>query len=97
MRLTTSDGVGTLYIGRAACTAVGQLVNCVPYDATYIAHDVSTHIVLTGGSAWVNLSKNVQSLPDSTRKLAAHGVVLTMTSKAGTTLTVSGTADVMSR
>lgn len=97
MRLTTSDGVGTLYIGRAACTAVGQLITCAPYDATYIAHDVSTHIVLTGGSAWVNPSKTTQSMPDSNRKLAAHGVVLTMTTKAGTIVTVSGTADVMSR
>jgi hypothetical protein len=97
MRLTTSDGVGTLYIGRAACTAVGQLINCAPYDATYIAHDVSTHIALIDGSAWINPSTTAHAIPDSTRKLAPHGVVLTMRSKAGTTVTLSGTADVMSK
>lgn len=97
MRLTTSDGIGTLYIGRAACTAVGQVIKCIPYDATYIAHNVSTHIALIDGSAWVNLSTKSQSIPDSNRKLAARGVALTMRSTAGTTVTLSGTADVISR
>jgi hypothetical protein len=97
MRLTTSDGVGTLYIGKAACTAIGQLLKCVPYDATYIAHDVSTHIELTDGTAWLNPSKKQQLIPDSNRKLAPLGVVMTMRSKAGTTVTLSGTADVVSK
>jgi hypothetical protein len=97
LRLTSSDGIGTLYIGRAACTAVGQLIKCAPYDATYIAHDVSTHIVLTDGTAWLNPSQKPQTIPDSNRKLAAHGVALTMRTKAGTTVTLSGTADVISK
>lgn len=97
LRLTTSDGVGTLYVGRAACTAVGQLIKCAPYDATYIAHDVSTHIVLIDGNAWLNPSQKAQSIPDSNRKLAAHGVTLTMRTKAGTTVTLSGTADVIGK
>lgn len=97
MVLTSSDGVGTLYIGRAACTAVGGLIKCAPYDATYVAHGVSTHIVLTDGSAWLNPSKSARSIPDSNRKLAPRGVVMTIHSKAGTTVTLSGTADVIQK
>lgn len=34
MAITSSDGNGTLVIGKAACTQVGALIRCLPYDAT---------------------------------------------------------------
>jgi hypothetical protein len=97
MALTTSDGVGTLYVGRAACTTVGQLIKCAPYDATYIANGVSTHIELVDGNAWLNPSKSAHPIPDSNSMLPPGGVVMTMHSKAGTTVTLSGTADVVQK
>ncbi len=97
MALTSSDGVGTLYVGRAACTTVGQLIKCAPYDATYIAKGVSTHIALVGGNAWLNPSKSAHPIPDSKSVLPPRGVVMTIHSKAGTTVTLSGTADVIQK
>ena len=93
LMLTTSDGVGVLYVGRAACTAVGELYKCVPYDATYAAGSTTTHIVLIDGTAWLNPTDKAQLIPGSGRKLAPHGVALTMRTKAGTDVTLSGTAD----
>src|SRR5579883_422697 len=34
MAITSPDGRGMLVLGKAACTKTGELVRCIPYDAT---------------------------------------------------------------
>ena len=44
MAITSSDGQGTLVFGKAACTKVGELLRCIPYDATLEQHgQIDTH------------------------------------------------------
>ncbi len=97
MAMTSSDGQGTVYIGKAACTKVGVLVKCLPYDATLVQHGTTTHIPLQSGTVWLNPTASAAVLPNSTSKLPPLGVVLTMETKGGTTVSLSGTADVVKK
>ncbi|MBV8082412.1 MAG: hypothetical protein JOY86_05445 [Candidatus Eremiobacteraeota bacterium] len=93
LALTTSDGVGTLVIAKAACEKVGALVKCLPYDATLFQHGEKRQIVLTSGSVWLNPTTSMQSLPDSSAQVKPHGVLIAITSKAGTFVSFNGTVD----
>ena len=93
MTLVSSDGVGTLYIGHAACTKQGELLRCFPYDATLDQHGTRTHIVLQGGTVWLNPSSTKLTLPNSSTGIPSHGVIMLMHTKAGTYMSLIGTAD----
>jgi hypothetical protein len=93
MTLTSSDRVGILYIGKAACTKFGELLKCLPYDATLEQHGSELHIPLKDGTAWLNPTAKAVTRPGSAARFAPHGVVFSMVTKAGTSLTLSGTAD----
>ncbi len=93
MTLTSSDGKGTVYIGKAACTKVGELVRCFPYDATLDQGGKTTHIVLQSGTVWVNPTSTRLALPSSSTQLPPRGVMLSMQTKAGTYVSLTGTAD----
>ena len=93
MTLVSSDGVGTLYIGHAACTKQGELVRCFPYDATLDQHGTRTHIVLQAGTVWLNPSSAKLPLPNSSTQIPSHGVIMSMHTKAGTYMSLTGTAD----
>jgi hypothetical protein len=93
MQLTTSDGQGTLVIGKAACTQVGRLVRCFPYDATLEQNGGATHIPLVSGTVWLNRSTAPQRLSHSTTQIPPHGVLMAIQTKVGTYVTLSGTVD----
>jgi hypothetical protein len=93
LALTTSDGIGTLVIGRAACKKVGELVECLPYDATLFQHGQTERISIRSGSVWLNPTMQMQSLPLNSAQVKPHGVLLTLTGKAGATISLSGTVD----
>ncbi len=93
MTLTSSDGKGTMYIGKAACSKVGELVRCFPYDATLDQDGKRTHIVLQNGTVWANPTSTKLQLPSSSTQLPPNGVMLSMHTKAGTYLSLTGIAD----
>ncbi len=93
LALTTADGVGTLVIGKAACTRVGQLVKCLPYDATLYQNGWKDRVKVASGTAWFNPTSTAQPLSHSSARIPPHGILLSMTSKAGTYLSVTGTVD----
>ena len=93
LALTTSDGVGTLVIAKAACTETGMLVQCLPYDATLFQNGQKHEVVLRSGTVWLNPTTSSQTLPNSSTHVPAHGVVVSIVSKAGTRVSFSGTVD----
>ena len=93
MTLVSADGVGTLYIGKAACTKEGDLIRCFPDHATYDHNGTRTHIVLQNGTVWLNPTSGKLALPNSSTQIAPHGVVLSMRTKVGTYMSLTGTAD----
>jgi hypothetical protein len=97
MALTSSDGKGTLVLGKAACTKVGALVECLPYDATLLQNGQSAHIALKSGTVWLNPSSTTQQLSHSSTKLPPHGVLLAVQTKRGTYVTLTGVVDEMQK
>ncbi|MGA7569362.1 MAG: hypothetical protein WBG27_00585 [Candidatus Aquilonibacter sp.] len=93
MAITSSDGQGTLVFGKAACTKVGELLRCIPYDATLEQHGQSTHIPLKYGTVWLNPSATTQQLTYSSTQLVPRGVLLSIRTKAGTYVSVTGVID----
>jgi hypothetical protein len=93
MAITSSDGEGTLVFGKAACTKIGELLRCIPYDATLEQHGQSTHIPLKYGTIWVNPSATTQQLTYSSTQLPPRGVLLSIQTKAGTYVSVTGIVD----
>jgi hypothetical protein len=97
LSLTTADGVGTLVIGKAACMKVGVLVKCLPYDATLYQNGWKDRVKLVSGTAWFNPTASMQPLSHSSAHIPPHGVLLSVTSKAGTYVSLTGIVDEMKR
>lgn len=97
LALTTSDGVGTLVIAKAACEKVGALVKCLPYDATLFQNGEKKRITIVSGTVWLNPTMSKQLLPSSSAQIRPHGVLIAATSKAGTFISFAGTVDQIQR
>lgn len=93
LALTSSDGKGTLVFGRASCTKVGEVLECLAYDATLFQNGQTTHIALKYGTVWYNPSETTQTLSNSSTQLPQHGILMTAESKRGTYVSLSGVLD----
>ncbi|MFY9720068.1 MAG: hypothetical protein WAK16_10535 [Candidatus Cybelea sp.] len=93
MWITSSDGQGTLVFGKAACTKIGELVKCLPYDATLYQYGEKRHIALANGTVWLNPSQTYEQLTHSSTQLPPRGVLLAVETKAGTFLSLTGVVD----
>ena len=97
MAITSSDGQGTLVLGKAACTKVGELLECLPYDATLFQNGSRFHIALQSGTVWLNPGKTEQRLSQSSTALPPRGVMLAVRTKRGTYVTMTGIVDEVQR
>jgi hypothetical protein len=95
LAVTTANGDGTLVVGKDACEAIGKLLKCLPYDATLYQNGGKFHIPLKGGTVWLNPTSSKQPLPFSGAGLAPHGVLVSITSKKDTYVSLTGTIDEM--
>jgi hypothetical protein len=93
MAITSADGQGTIVLGDAACTKVGELLECLPYDATLLQYGRKTHIPLQSGTVWLNPSQTRQPLSHSSTQLPPRGVLLAVRTKRGTYVTLTGVVD----
>ncbi len=97
MAITSADGQGTLVLGKAACTKVDELLECLPYDATLFQNGTRFHIALQSGTVWLNPSKSEQRLTHSWTELPPRGVMLAIRTKRGTYVTMTGIVDEVQR
>jgi hypothetical protein len=97
MAITSSDGKGTVVLGKAACMKVGELVKCLPYDAMLFQNGMRMHIALQSGTVWLNPSGATQQLSHSSTQLPPRGVLLAVRSKRGTYVTLTGVVDEVHR
>jgi hypothetical protein len=93
LAITSSDGRGTLVIGKAACLKVDQLIKCIPYEATLMQGGEEHRVRLASGMAWFNPTKSTQTLAYSSTQLPPHGVMLSVETKNGTYVSLTGTVD----
>jgi hypothetical protein len=97
MTLTSNDGKGTVVIGKAACSKVGELISCLPYDATLEQNGSEARIALQGGTVLVNPTATRQPLSLSSQSLPSHGVLMAVKTKSGTYVSLTGTIDEVKR
>jgi hypothetical protein len=93
LRITTADGLGTLTIDRAACSYVGDLMMCLPYDMTLTQGGGSHPLDFQRGTVYLNLTDAKQQLPLSSMQLPPQGILLSLTTKIGTIVNLNGTID----
>jgi hypothetical protein len=97
MAITSSDGKGTVVFGKASCTKIGELVECLPWDATLYQNGAKVRIPLQSGTVWLNPSSTTQTLSHSSTRLPPHGVLLAVKTRRGTYVTLTGTVDEVHR
>jgi hypothetical protein len=93
MAITSADGRGMLVIGKAACSKIGELVRCLPYDATLFQYGTKIRIPLESGTVWLNPSDTPQPLTYSSQQLLPRNVMMMIETKAGTYVTLTGKVD----
>jgi len=93
LKVTTADGVGTLVIDKAACSYVGNLQMCLPYSMTLDQGGGSHPLDFQRGTVYVNLTDSKQPLSQSSMQLPANGILLSLTTKIGTIVNLTGTID----
>jgi hypothetical protein len=93
VRITSQDHRGTLVIGKAACSYLGELERCLPYSIVLDQDGKQHRIAVQRGTEYLNRTGSVQQLPFSSRQVPAHGLLLLLLTAHGTYITVSGSVD----
>jgi hypothetical protein len=91
--ITSSDGKGTLVINKASCTAIADLLRCLPYSAELDQNGRVLPIAVQTGTVWLNMSSATHQLPFSSTQLATRGVLMALATKRGTHVSLTGTVD----
>jgi hypothetical protein len=97
MAITSSDGRGTVVLGKASCTMIGELVRCLPWDATLFQNGRRVHIPLESGTVWLNPTHTNQRLSHSSTQVPPRGVLLAVETRRGTYVTLTGVVDEVRR
>ena len=91
--LTSDDGDGTIVVTRAACSYQGQIIVCLPTSAALVQEGESNALNLKNGTIYLNYTDSDQPMSRSTSKLPARSVLLALTTKNGTFISLRGRID----
>jgi hypothetical protein len=91
--ITTADRTGTMIISRAACSHQGQLMVCFATNATLIQNGKTSPLDFKSGTIYANDTDDFQPLVMSTQKVPPHSILMSMTTKKGTYVGLSGRVD----
>ena len=93
LRITTADKKGTLLIDRAACSLNGKVLICLPYDMTLDQGGGAHPLDFQRGTVYLNTTNEPQPMPATSQQLPGNGIMLSLTTKIGTIVNVTGTID----
>jgi hypothetical protein len=91
--LTSDDGDGTIVVTKAACSYQGQIIVCLPVTAALVQDGESNALDLKSGTIYLNYTNAAQQLSRSSAKLPANSVMLTLTTRNDTFITMHGRID----
>jgi len=91
--LTSDDGDGTIVVTRSACSYQGKIIVCLPTSAALVQEGKSNALNLNRGTIYLNYTDAAQPLSSSSAKLAAHSILLALTTKNGTSINLRGRID----
>lgn len=93
LRVVSADGQGSLTIRHAACSYIGDLRRCLPFEITLDQHGAKHVIDLERGTLYVNTTDGSLAMPHSTMQVPPHSIVLGLQTQRGTVISVSGQID----
>jgi hypothetical protein len=93
LTITTADGKGKLTIANAACSYVDQLYRCLLTSASLTQGGSTKTLDFETGTIYANLTSDKQTLPLSSTSLPPGGIVMSLKTKAGTYISLTGTID----
>ena len=91
--LTSDDGDGTIVVTQSACSYQGKIIMCLPVSAALVQEGESSALNLKNGTIYLNYTGAAQPLSGSSAKLPANSVMLALTTKNGTFITLRGRLD----
>jgi hypothetical protein len=91
--MTSEDGKGTLLINRAACSYQGKVMVCLVTGATLVQAGETNPLDFKRGTLYVNMTGDPQPLVLTTTKIAPQSVLLSITTKKGTYIGLTGRID----
>jgi len=93
LRVMSKDGEATLIIDHANCAYQGYVEHCVPYGVK-LAREASTRpLEVKSGNIYVNPTNEVHQLPNSSTQIPARGIIGTIVTKTGVSISLNGTID----
>ena len=95
LRITTADKKGTLIIDKAACSYVGEVMRCLPYSMSLDQGGGLHPLDFQRGTVYLNATDDRQPLPLTSKQLPPRGIMLSLTTRIGTIVDVTGTIDVI--
>lgn len=95
--LTSDDGDGTIVVTRAACSRRDQIIVCLPTTAALVQEGESNALNLRTGTMYLNYTGSAQPLSRSSAKVPANSIVLAISTRNGTYITVNGQIDELVR
>ncbi|MBV8602232.1 MAG: hypothetical protein JO359_11775 [Candidatus Eremiobacteraeota bacterium] len=91
--ITTADGKGTLLIERAACTMANKMLRCLPYSMTLQQNGKTRALDFQQGTVYINQTETKQHLPLSSTEVPPNGILMGISTKIGTFVSMTGTLD----
>jgi hypothetical protein len=91
--LTSDDGDGTIVVTRSACSYQSQLMVCLPTAAALVQDGESSALDLKAGTVYFNYTSQAQPLSNSSAKVPANSILLSLALKDGTFINVRGRID----
>ncbi len=97
LRITSADKKGTIVIDKAACSFIGQVMRCLPYSMTLDQGGGAHPLDFQRGTVYINPTTTKQPLPLTSKQLEPNGIMLSLTTKIGTVVDLTGTIDSISK
>jgi hypothetical protein len=91
--LTSDDGNGTIVVSKAACSYRQEVMVCLPTSAALVQDGETRALNLKSGTVYLNDTSSPQSLSWSSSKLPANSILLALSLRDGTLITVRGGID----
>ncbi|MBV8222909.1 MAG: hypothetical protein JO293_06070 [Candidatus Eremiobacteraeota bacterium] len=95
--ITSADGQGTLIIDKAACSYVGDIQTCLPTSVKLKQNGTVSPIDILKGTVYANLTGQSQPLSNSSMRLPPNGILMSVTTKIGTIINVTGVIDTVTK
>ncbi|MGR4065415.1 MAG: hypothetical protein ACLQPV_08200 [Vulcanimicrobiaceae bacterium] len=93
LTITTADGKGTLLIDQAACSYLGQVYRCLLTHMSLTQNGQTKPLDFSNGTIYANTTDGNLNLPLSSQIIPPKGIVMALTTDAGTYISMTGTID----